>query len=197
MDPCEVTDIDVLTNSSLYKQWCDMHLYWLYKYEVWEEADQISLDNPQASIFDSGGKIMGIMVGDTLAASVGVKPFGDSKLRWEIVKFAVVPEYQGRGLGGILLRSAILYCTECMRGEAMVLCSDRPAGTRLPICGVIQLDSSSKLVSAVNLYEKHGFKFVKDFVSKYVTADIFLELEIDLTTGAESSEPSLAGSGYG
>lgn len=172
-----VIDLDLSgATGPLYKQWCDMHLYWLNQHDVMEEADKVALSNPQASIYGHGGKIMGIVVEQKLVASIAVLPLGGlDKLRWEIVKFAVLPEYQGKGMGGILLRSAIAYCTKCMREVAKR--QHDPAATK----GVIQLDSNAKLTSAVRMYESHGFKPLTDYVKKYLTVDVFMELEVDLT----------------
>jgi len=180
--PHVVEDLN-FSKSNVYQQWCDMHLHWLHKYTLWEEADQIALDNPQASIYDQGGKVMGLFAGDTkdiLAASIAVVPVEGSKFRWEIVKFAVIPDYQSKGMGGIIFRSAVSYCTLRMQEEVNMLRTIPALQASIPPKGIIQMDSSSKLVSAVRLYQNHGFKLVEDHVGRYVTADIFLELEVEL-----------------
>ena len=36
------------------RQWSEIHLEWLRKHDLWEQADQDQLDDPQGKIVDVG-----------------------------------------------------------------------------------------------------------------------------------------------
>jgi hypothetical protein len=41
------------------------------------------------------------------------------------------------------------------------------------------MDTSTKLIAAIAMYRQYGFVEKKEFVSKYVTCDMFLELPLE------------------
>ena len=72
-----------------------------------------------------------------LIGSIGIRPLGRNTC--ELRKFYVLKEYRGRGLGGRLLRQALIFSIE--KGYKM-----------------IQLEVSAKHEPAIHLYESHGFE---------------------------------------
>ena len=77
---------------------------------------------------------------------------------FELKRMFVLPEYQRKGCGGLLLKGAINYAKEQKYNS---------------IC----LDTRNELVSAQNFYTKNGFKQIDKYNSNDY-ADIFYELKI-------------------
>jgi putative acetyltransferase len=78
-----------------------LHRHWLLDNDILEERDELDLADPVASYIDPGGAVFVAVRDGTLVASVAVTPFDDRSV--ELTKFAVDPEWQGRGLGRMLL----------------------------------------------------------------------------------------------
>jgi ribosomal protein S18 acetylase RimI-like enzyme len=154
----------------------EMHLEWLRADDLWEPLDQEHLDNPNEYILNRKGKLVGIIIDGTLAATIAMKPVEST--RWEIMKLAVSPIHKRKGMGDIMLRYAIDHCTQEMKLSVVNGCVMGGNGTNRE--GVIQLDSSSKLHAALKLYEKYGFVSIEGFESRYETADVFMELNVPL-----------------
>ena len=168
------------TDVELMNQWKELHLEWLHSNDLWEIADQNQLETPIASITDKGGLIFGIVIEDILICSVAIKPINTR--RYEIMKMAVSPKYRKKGLGQTLLSHVIDYSINTMKTTKYI---DREIGTGTGAglelgcatgneVGVLQLDSSSKLQSALVLYKKHGF------VGVYEGTDVYMERTLDL-----------------
>ncbi len=143
----------------------DLNTEWLQKYFYVEEMDQHVLSDPQKHILDPGGAIfyaryMGEIVGTCALINQqnGV---------YEISKMAVTAKSQGLGIGRRLLQESI------MRYHGL-------GGTQL------YLESSSRLLPAIHLYESAGFVHERrPQGSPYRRSDVFMVYKG--AAGAESS----------
>ncbi len=132
-----------------------LNLEWLDMYGLTEAPDIAMLNDPQTHILDTGGCIYLVAVGDEIVGSAALINEGEGK--YELAKMAVTSEFRGKGISKMLLE-------KCLQ-QAKVLAAKR-----------IYLSSSSKLKTALLLYEKYGFKHVPMVDSHYVTADVMMEL---------------------
>jgi GNAT superfamily N-acetyltransferase len=181
--PMSVYDIDP-SDSNMMQQWQNMHLYWLHKYGLWEQADQDGLDDPVGHILERGGRLLGIVHAGILVASVAVRPDQKMANRWEVMKLCTLPAWQGRGLAWRLMQHLLEYCIDRIRQQHVSTCSsDSDSGSGngsehdAPV-GSIFLDTSSKLPSAIRLYQRCGFKIIDghpDVGQLYELADVYME----------------------
>ena len=149
-------NITIVPFSPQYKEHIKTLNYeWLEKFFVVEPSDVESLSDPQTYIIDKGGHIF--------FAKNGTEIVGTSSLikvdseEYELAKMAVTEEYQGRGVGKLLLEHGIK--------AAMALRVKK-----------LSLYSNTKLSSAIHLYKTYGFYEVplpKDV--HYNRADIKME----------------------
>ena len=139
-----VVDLDT-TNTQVMRQWSDLHEEWLHRFDVWEEADQACLDDPVGHIIDQGGRIVGVFIGGHLAATVAMKPMGSPvNNKWELIKLAVHPLHTRQGLGKLLLHWVI---------DTLCASIKKKGGVR----GTLYLESNTKLVAAISLYNSNSF----------------------------------------
>ena len=130
---------------------------WLDAFGLYEEADAKQLYSPRETIIDPGGEIFialkdGRVVGTCALVRV-------SETVFEMAKLSVDPETRGAGLGRRLTQLAI----------------DR---ARTRGATRITLVSSTRLATALRLYESMGFErrpLPED--QPYETADVYMELE--------------------
>ena len=192
-----VKDLD-LDNKELVHKWKASHMEWLLKNNLLEECDTIALESPHTLKTTRSGKrgklvaafVQGEYVGSLSAAPLPLEPevalevgkgdgVGVAKATssWELCKLVVASSFRGNGLGKYLLEYMIDYIVK----EEIDSDSGGWGSTKEKEKGnvVIQLDTNSVLVTAVNLYKKYGF-VVQDGVSNYETADLFLKRVICL-----------------
>lgn len=130
---------------------------WITRYFALEAADRKVLDAPEANIIAAGGHI--------LIALAGTEPVGACALLkidadgFELAKMAVMPRFQGRGVGRRLGAAAITLA--------------KSHGARR-IC----LESNTRLESAIALYRRLGFKERPSPGSAYCRCDIYMELDV-------------------
>ena len=149
-DAVEIFDFQAEFKSSF----LELNTEWLQKYFYVEEMDQHVLSDPQKHILDPGGAIfyaryMGEIVGTCALINQqnGV---------YEISKMAVTAQSQGLGIGRRLLQESIL------RYHGL-------GGTQL------FLESSSRLLPAIHLYESAGFVHEKrPQRSPYKRSDVYM-----------------------
>jgi ribosomal protein S18 acetylase RimI-like enzyme len=135
--------------------WDSLNRAWLVSHNLLEEPDELHLRNPEGEILAKGGVIHVAELNGVVVGTCGLEPVGDGV--YELVKVAVAPSAQGRGLGRQLIESCL--------AEAR----------RLGAAKVVLL-SNSQLTSALNLYRSLGF--VNRPVppgAHYVTADVYME----------------------
>jgi GNAT superfamily N-acetyltransferase len=131
---------------------------WLDRFGLYEEADGKQLYSPRQEIIDSGGEIFiavkdGRVVGTCALVRMSLGMF-------ELAKLAVDQETRGAGLGRRLSEFAIERAREL-------------GATR------VALVSSTKLTTALRLYESMGFMHMPLPASQpYATADVYMELEL-------------------
>src|SRR5205085_8755713 len=128
-----------------------LNLEWLNKYNVLEDYDMKIISDPQSTILDDGGFIYLAKDGNKIVGTAGLANEGDSI--YELVKMAVTPEYQGRGISKLLLEKCLAKAKELNAKK-------------------ILLYSNSQLQRAISLYKKYGFVHIDASDSPLLTADI-------------------------
>jgi putative acetyltransferase len=136
---------------------------WLQADGLLEPPDELQLADPQTHIIARGGQIAVALRDGEVVGTCALLPHGAGEL--EIVKLAVAPAARGQGLG----RRLVEWC----------LARAREQGAHRVV-----LISSSRLQSALRLYESLGFQYRPMPATEYATADIYMEL--DLTASAPS-----------
>lgn len=135
-----------------------LNLDWLNKYNVAEDRDLEMLDDPEGEILRGGGCIFLVKEDEDIIATAGLMKEHDGE--FELVKMAVDPKHQGKGISKLLL-------DHCLQ-SAKELNARR-----------IFLYSNSQLTRALKLYEKYGFKYIEVEGAEYLTADIKMELAFE------------------
>lgn len=131
---------------------------WLEEHGLLEEGDLKHLEQPRKSIVDKGGAIFVALAGGVVVGTCGVLPMPGGVV--ELVKLAVDEKARGRGLGNLLSVAAIDWA--------------RAQGARKLV-----LVSSTKLRSALRLYERLGFQYGPLPADPgYETADVYMELAL-------------------
>ncbi|MFT6191239.1 MAG: ribosomal protein S18 acetylase RimI-like enzyme [Polaribacter sp.] len=139
------------------KNFYDLNVAWLKKYFYVEPYDEKVLSNPKEYVLDPGGFIFFAKYNNAI---VGVVALINQKTFFELSKMAVAPKYQGLKIGQKLMH----FCIEFAKSKNWKN---------------ITLYSHRKLVPAINLYRKIGFKEVqleKDV--HYERANIKMLLEL-------------------
>lgn len=130
---------------------------WLDAHALYEPADEPHLADPMGSIVAVGGEVYVAVEGPVVVGTAAIAPHGDA---WELLKVTVADHARGQGLG----RRLVEHCITRARARG---------ATRL------MLVSSSRLQSALRLYERLGFTHIPlpDDVP-YATADVSMCLEL-------------------
>tara|TARA_B110000046_G_scaffold185756_1_gene229088 strand:- start:3273 stop:3734 length:462 start_codon:yes stop_codon:yes gene_type:complete len=139
-----------------HKQFKKISLDWLHTFNLYEKADDDLLDNPNKYL-EKGSSIFLAHFNDKVVGTVSICPISTSV--YEIMKLGVVDAYKGLGVGRKLMETCINLCIE-------------------KEIKLITLETSSKLKSAIKLYEKLGFIHVEIKDSYYESADVKMELKL-------------------
>lgn len=134
-----------------------LNLEWLDKYNLTEPADLEVLDDPRGTILDRGGVIYLAKAGEEIVGTAALIKEGEGE--YEFAKMAVTAAWQGKGIS----RQLIDKCMET---------------AKLWKAHKLSLFSNSQLKTAIQLYEKYGFRHVKVEHSPFTTADVKMELEM-------------------
>jgi ribosomal protein S18 acetylase RimI-like enzyme/DNA-binding MarR family transcriptional regulator len=110
---------------------------WLQHYFYLEEIDHQVLSNPEGEILEPGGAILFALLDGAVVGTCALMP-GEAGA-YELTKMAVDPQSQGLGIGRLLIDAAIAEF-------------GRRKGTTL------FLETNTRLVSAIRLYESRGFE---------------------------------------
>lgn len=110
---------------------------WLQRFFYLEEIDHRVLANPEAEILNDGGTILYARSGDDIVGTCALKR--EAPGVYELTKMAVTEHCQGLGIGRKLI-DAIIETFKQKRGKTLFL------------------ETHSKLVSAIRLYENSGFE---------------------------------------
>ena len=125
---------------------------------TWSESHDLEiLDDPEGTVLNAGGRIFLAKEGDQVVGTAGL--WKENNDEYELIKMAVSPKYQGKGISKILLQR----CLE----EAREMQAKR-----------IFLFSNSQLKTALKLYEQYGFRHVEATNSPFLTADVKMELTL-------------------
>lgn len=131
---------------------------WISKYYQVEKHDHEQLDDPKEYIIDKGGEILFGLIKRKVVGTVALIKIDEET--FELAKMAVTPEYQGFNIGGKLMQACIDY--------------SKKAGKKK-----IVLESNTKQIPAIRLYQKFGFKEIPlDPNSQFKRANIRMELEL-------------------
>ena len=131
-----------------------LNIAWLEKFFRVEPVDEEVLSNPETRILAPGGHILFARLGDEIVGTCALIPEGGG--RFELSKMAVDERHQGLGLGRKLLEAAIAKFKTLDATELF-------------------LESSSKLGTAIRLYETSGFVHTpRPGASHYERADVYM-----------------------
>lgn len=148
-----------------HQTWKQLNLQWLRGYDhhegtlpyLLEEGDFKTLDDPVKNIIQTGGQIWFAETRDPdISKTVGTIGLMRHHEEWEIIKLAVLPEFQGQGIGKLLINTVVDYAKQ-LRINRLVL------------------DSNSQLTTAIRLYKKFGFQTIPAR-GHFATADVAMEL---------------------
>ena len=137
---------------SLNKEWIDA-------YFVMEEADYHALDHPEENIINKGGYIFFAIIDGTPVGVCALKKSTHDGYDYELSKMGVNKDYQGYGIGRKLATKVI--------AKARELDADN-----------IYIESNTKLITAIKLYEKLGFVEVQGPPSPFERSNIQMELKL-------------------
>jgi ribosomal protein S18 acetylase RimI-like enzyme len=128
---------------------------WLRAYFYVEEIDHRVLSDPEGQIIARGGTILFAALGDEIVGTCALLPDSDGNV--EVTKMGVDERRRGLGIGRALL-------------EAAIAAFERRKGGRL------FLETNSKLVPALRLYESMGFERQPSIKpdSHYARADVYM-----------------------
>ena len=115
-----------------------INLDWLERFFSVTPADMEQLSNPER-ILEKGGMILFVESGNQTVGTLALVPDEDGN--WELAKMGVLPAFQGKGLGRMLINAAI--------DEAILYCK-----------GTLYLETVQILTPAIHLYESIGFERV-------------------------------------
>jgi putative acetyltransferase len=136
------------------KAFRELNEAWINHYFGLEEHDSEILENPDRYVFEPGGHIfLAFLKGRAIGccALIPIEPNA-----FEVAKMAVAEEHRGHGVG----RRLLAYVIEQARGFG---------ATRL------YLETNSRLVNAIHLYESLGFRHIPAKPSVFTRANVFME----------------------
>jgi GNAT superfamily N-acetyltransferase len=134
---------------------------WITRYFALEAKDIETLGDPENAILRKGGHIFMVHLNAKPVGCLALIPIGGGV--FELSKMAVSPECRGQGIGRRLIEYTIHQA-------------------RLLGASSLFLGSSTKLPSAIHLYESVGFLHVHPESlppMPYTRADIFMRLSLD------------------
>lgn len=150
-------ELQIIKYEDKYQQeFKEISLDWLHKNNLYEKADDDLLDNPNKYL-DKGSFIFLAHYNTKIVGTISLVPVNHNT--FEILKLGVVDGYKELGIGKKLMQTCIDICIK------------KKVKT-------ITLESSSKLVSALKLYEKLGFKHIELKDSHFESADVKMELKL-------------------
>jgi len=135
---------------------------WITRFFALEPKDIEILHNPESSILREGGHIFLAYAEGEPVGCVALIPIPTRDGVYEVSKMAVSPHLRGLGIGRTLLEHTI-------------------AQARLIGAKSLFLGSSTKLPSAVHLYESVGFRHVPPELlppNPYARADVFMDMPL-------------------
>ena len=152
-------DIEIIDFEPQYRDdFKNLNVEWLQKYFVVEDFDEHQLSNPETEIIAKGGKIFLAKADDKIVGTAALLKEHDG---YELAKMAVTENFQGQGIGKILMEHSLREAKK-LGLEKLILLSNR------------------SLKPALAMYEKFGFVEVPlDEETPYERANIKMELKIN------------------
>jgi GNAT superfamily N-acetyltransferase len=148
--------VEIITYSDEYAaDFRQLNLEWLNRYDLAESHDLEIINDPKKTILDRGGVIYLAKSETRIIGTAGLVTAEEGV--FELIKMAVSPAFQGRGVAKMLLEKCL--------DTAWQLTARK-----------IFLYSNSQLIPAITLYKKYGFIHVDASNSPYKTADVKMEL---------------------
>ena len=150
--------IEIIEYSDKYAaQFRQLNLEWLDGYNLTESHDLMVLDDPRGTILERGGAIFLAKAGDEIVGSAALmKEHGDV---YELAKMAVTKSWRGKGISKLLIEKCLEKAKEINAQK-------------------IELFSNHQLTTAIQLYEKYGFRHIPVTDSPFSTADVKMELNL-------------------
>lgn len=141
------SELQVITYDPRYvSAFADLNREWIETHFEIEPMDTYQLDHPSESILSKNGEIFFVLSTDaeghkTAVGTCAMVPYApkNGEKTYELAKMAVSPKIRGKGLGNVLIQTAIDWAREQNAGR-------------------ILLHSNTKLEPAIKLYKKHGFQ---------------------------------------
>ena len=133
---------------------------WIAKYFVLEEKDRLTLNDPEKYILNPGGHIYFAVLDNEVVGCCALIANGPGS--YEVAKMAVDESHRNLGIGKSLLAHVI---EEARHLRAWKL----------------TLETNSKLMNAIHVYESLGFRHVDSSLvepSPYKRADVFMEQQL-------------------
>jgi GNAT superfamily N-acetyltransferase len=135
----------------------ELNFDWIYTYFEPEENDEKSLNHPEETILNKGGKIFFALLEEKVVGTCALLKI-DEKI-YELAKMAVDKNARGKKIGQKLCEAAIEKARR-LGAETVVL------------------ESNTILIPAINLYKKLGFIPVEKFKSDYKRSNIKMKLDL-------------------
>ena len=136
----------------------DLNIEWLEKYFWVEPHDEEVLGKPGKYIIEPGGTIFFVRENEKIIGTVALMKMEDEI--FELTKMAVLPAVQGRNIGQKLMNHTLQFA--------------RSKGWKKLI-----IYSNRKLVNAIHIYKKYGFKEIPIGENNpYARGDIKMELSL-------------------
>ena len=129
---------------------------WLVANDLLEPADEPHLTDPEGRIIAAGGQVFVALEDETVIGTCGIVPTQPGE--FELVKLAVASSARGRGIGRQLVNACLSHA--------------RQLGARRVV-----LLSNSRLLAALRLYERAGFRYAPlPANNPYATGDVYMTM---------------------
>ena len=154
------TQVQIIEYESKYSSdFARLNYEWIEEYFAIEETDRKMLDNAEEYIIKRGGQIFFASISDKIVGTVALIAVGDDS--FELAKMAVTNGFRGLKIGDELMSACIEYSKKVGKKRIFLL-------------------SNTKLLPALNLYKKFGFKEIPlDPKTPYQRTDIQMELILE------------------
>lgn len=130
---------------------------WIRRYFKLEPVDIEVFSDPRKFIIERGGFIFCALCGGEVVGVCALLKIDEPEYDYELSKLAVKPDFKGHGVGLALCRAAV--------EKAKSLSHKK-----------VYLESNTKLVPAISLYRKLGFREIFGKSASFDRVDIQMEL---------------------
>lgn len=155
-DEVKIVDYDDKRHHQAFKE---LNERWIRDLFVVEDADLYEIDHPMENIINKGGYIFMAELDGVPVGSFAMMKSKNPKYDYELVKFAVNPDIQGKGIGKKLIARCIDKARELGAHHLF-------------------LESNRRCAAAVHLYGKYGFHEIPIEHTDYARCDIQMEMDL-------------------